>query len=161
MKPETAATAPENLVDLMNKLIDAPEPMPVSLMPQTVGWAVLAVALAIAAVLLVRALRQQHKANSYRRAALAALDGAGGDPRTLARLIRQTALAAFPRERVAGLYGDAWLTFLDETCEAGQFRNGPGRFVAEAPYIAEPRAPADGVAAVRHWIAHHRTEDAT
>jgi Ca-activated chloride channel family protein len=146
-------------------LIDIPLPAPVSLWPQTwesrVAIAVLLAALVAGCWWLVH----RRRANRYRRAALAELEGieSSADDTTpaaiavaLASLVRRTALAAFPREQIAPLAGPAWLAFLDRTGGNGDFAGGPGRSIETAAY--EP-APADTRAlfgAVRHWIkAHH------
>lgn len=150
-----------SLIDLLDQLHDLAEPPPVSMMPATWAWAVLAgmVALAVAAALV--AWRRHRRATAYRRAALAELDAlvpglAAGDPGALARLqelLRRTALAAFPRAEVATLTGDAWAGFLDRT--GGAFGSlAPA--IAAAPY--KPPAAYDGAAvtaAARAWIRGH------
>jgi hypothetical protein len=152
----------DSLVDLLDQLQDVLEPPPVSMVPATWGWAVLALLLLGAAALAAWAWLRHRRATAYRRAALAELHALApalerGDPDTLAaleRLLRRTALAAFPRAEVATLTGDAWLAFLDRT--GGGFA-GFGPALAAAPYAPAPPA-VDGRAvlrAARHWIAHH------
>ena len=45
MNGEDTAQRPTNLADLMAELIQPPEPAPISLVPQTLGWPVLLVLL--------------------------------------------------------------------------------------------------------------------
>lgn len=157
MSEETAP--PPNLVDLMDRLIEPREPAPVSLMPETAGWAVLGVAMLAALLWGVRRLALRRRANAYRRAALAALDRAGDDPAAIAAILRRTALAAWPRERVAGLAGAEWLRFLDATGGAGAFSEPPGDALARAPYAEH--APVPGLKAVAaRWVRRHRPEAA-
>jgi len=149
-------------------LIDIPLPQPVSLLPQT--WpSRVAIALLLAAAIAAvwRILHQRH-VNRYRREALAELgrieqsfdaDKAPAELVTrLAVLVRRTALAAFPRERIAPLAGPAWLSFLDSTYDGSEFSEGPGRLLASAPYqrivpdCGEVRSLA---AVVRRWIRGH------
>ena len=149
-------------------LIDIPLPQPLSLLPQT--WpSRIAIALLLAAAIAAvwRIVHQRH-VNRYRREALAELgrieqsvdaDQAPAELVTrLAVLVRRTALAAFPRERIAPLAGPAWLSFLDSTYDGSEFSEGPGRLLASAPYqrIAPDGGEVRSLAAVvRRWIGGH------
>ena len=149
-------------------LIDIPLPQPVSLLPQT--WpSRIAIALLLAAAIAAvwRIVHQRH-VNRYRREALAELgrieqavdaDKAPAELVTrLAVLVRRTALAAFPRKRIAPLAGPAWLAFLDSTYDGSEFAEGPGRLLASAPYqrIAPDGGEVRSLAAVvRRWIGEH------
>lgn len=144
-------------------LIDIPLPHPVSLWPQTwPTWVALALLLAAVLVATWQIMRHWH-ANRYRRRALAELNEITQvRPDQLATqlslLVRRTALAAFPREQVAPLSGNAWLAFLDRTSGGTDFSRGPGRWLASAPYArAEPDAKqrAALVEVTRRWIRMH------
>jgi len=146
-------------------LIDIPLPQPVSLWPQTwtsrIAIAVLLAALVVATWEILR----YRRTNRYRREALAELERTL-DARTppvemaaqLAVLVRRTALAVFPREKVASLSGPRWLAFLDGTYDRPEFSQGVGRLLVEAPYVP---APADDsqlrslAELVRRWIKVH------
>ena len=52
----------------------------------------------------------------------------------LSILLRRLALSRFPREQVAGLYGEDWLRFLNRSAATDQFTHGPGRALLTAPY---------------------------
>ncbi|QIE55554.1 DUF4381 domain-containing protein [Pikeienuella piscinae] len=147
--------APQSLLELLDKLVEAPEPTPVSWAPQTWGWAALAlILLALAAWAVWRAVAC-YRANAYRRAALAELDRAGDDPALIAEILRRTALKAYPRTDVASLTGERWLRFLDAHAKAGGFAGGAGGAIVEAPY--RPVSPTPGLAALaRRWIRTHR-----
>lgn len=147
-----------NLIDLLERLQPIPEPAPVSWLPQTAGWAVIGVLLAAAALWLAWRWRRHRRINAYRRAALAAIAGAKGDPAALAAILRRTALAAYPRVDVAGLYGDAWLAFLDQAYGGSGFSSGPGRGIAAAPYAPHTDAP-DLAALAAQWVRQHRAAD--
>lgn len=145
-----------NLVQLLDRLEPAPEPLPISLMPQTVGWIWLAIGLVFGMLFLLQEVLRHRRANAYRRAALAALSEAGDDPARIAQIIRRTALAAYPREDVAGLTGEHWLAFLDRTLPGDKFSDGPGRVIADAPYTKVPTTT--GLADLaRHWISSHKS----
>ncbi|MFC6688894.1 DUF4381 domain-containing protein [Jhaorihella thermophila] len=155
----TPATAPaESLTSLIAQLVPPAEPPPVSMMPQTAGWAVLGAAALAGLGFLAWRMWRTWRANAYRRAALRALGQAGGDPAAIAEILRRAALAAYPRRDVAGLIGEDWLAFLDETGPEAVFAHGPGRVLAIAPY----RPVEDGGPALRAiaetWIRRHRRE---
>ena len=152
----------DSLVDLIDQLEDIAEPQPVSMLPATWAWLALAVLLLALAALALRAWLRHRRATAYRRAALAELRVLSpaverhepGALASLERLIRRTALAAFPRPEVATLTGPAWIAFLDRT--GGRF--APFAAVLTAgPY--SPAPPAVDVTALlhaaRHWIAPH------
>ena len=147
---------PENLVDLLNQLVPPPEPDPISLFPVTAGWYIVGSLLLVAVAALIFSWLKRHKANAYRRSALAALPVAGRDSKLLAVIVRQTALAAFPRQDVASLYGEAWLEFLNNSCEGEQFRAGLGEQIARGPYDPSVEVSSDLIAAVQYLIANHK-----
>ena len=148
------------LLDLMHELV-VPEPVP--WLPQTPGWWVLSGwALAVAA-LLITAIARRRRRNRYRREALACLDAlaahsqldATESARRIAEVVKRTALVAYPRARVAGLYGKDWARFL---CES----SGNDRQVTEAAEslaAAAYRPDADGrllLRPARRWVRVHR-----
>lgn len=152
----------ESLVSLLDQIRDAAAPPPVPMTPATWAWAVLAGAVALAVAAGLRLWLRHRSRTAYRRAALAELDAlapglAAGDPRALApldRLIRRTALAAFPRAEVATLTGPAWIAFLDD---AGGAFAPFAEALAVGPYAPDPAA-FDGpglLAAARRWIVRH------
>ncbi|MEM1073742.1 MAG: DUF4381 domain-containing protein [Pseudomonadota bacterium] len=152
------APRPTNLVDLLDQLVLPTEPAPVSMIPQTSGWVVLAL-LVMAGVAYGlwhwHLLRQR---NAYRAVALNALETAGSDPAAIAQILRRCALAAYPRTRVAALTGEDWLTFLDRSVGGQDFRSGAGRALIAAPY--QPKAAANPVLLelARDWVRGHKHE---
>jgi hypothetical protein len=154
--------------EALKGLREIPLPPPVSFRPATVGWAAVGVLLlAVAAYAAWRAWRRW-QANAYRRAALreladieARLGGAGTRgpaAAALPALVKRTALACFPRERVAPTTEDEWLAFLDRTCPPGGFVAGPGKLLPRIAYAADLPADAelrDLTALVRRWIERH------
>ena len=157
---ETAETPPVTLVDLIDQLVPAPDPPAISMMPQTWGWAVLALLLVIALAYVAWRWRRRYVANAYRRDALAALQAAGPDPAAIAGILRRSALAAFPRVDVASLSGPDWLAFLDRTGGGTAFREGDGQVISQAPYAGHLTETPDLTRIAEHWIRSHRTEGA-
>ena len=144
-----------NLVELLDLLEPMPEPEPVSLWPQTEGWIWLVIVVTAAAAWLIRRGVKNHRANAYRRAAVRQLEETGNNPAAIAQIVRRTALAAYPRAEVAGLYGERWLDFLDAAYDGNEFRSGPGRMLATAPYAATEKV--DGLKKVAiAWVRGHR-----
>ncbi|MCE8517269.1 DUF4381 domain-containing protein [Ruegeria pomeroyi] len=156
---EQGQDPPVTLVDLIGQLVPPDPPPPVSMLPQTAGWAVLAVLAGVAVVYGLWRWWRHYHANRYRRAALAALARAGGDPVAIAEVLRRTALVAFPRHEVAGLSGTEWLVFLDRTGGGGTaFTQGPGQALASAPYRSGSTAPSGLADLAARWIRRHRRE---
>jgi hypothetical protein len=168
-----ATPAPAGTPAELATLHELPPPPAVSYAPQTAGWAVLAIVLAACALWGAWAGWRRHRKERYRRVALAELeriearlaqaDQRGAALTAIAPLLKRTALAVAPRERVASLTGDAWLAFLRET--HGRFGAQSGALLAVVSY-----APAERIAAIsreeaaahvdeaRDWIAHHHVE---
>ena len=146
-----------NLPQLFERMHTTVEPEPVSWMPQTVGWIVLAVWLLVCSSLVAWSLFRSWQRNRYRREALAALDSIApnGDGAAVAILLKRTALAAYPRRRVASLYGAAWAEFLCESSRHDPLVESSAAELASAAW--RPGATAESlIAPARRWIkAHH------
>lgn len=73
----------------------------------------------------------------------------------ISRLLRRIALLRYPRSQVAALSGTDWLRFLDRSGGAGRFERGPGRMLADGPYMRELGETVDRralIELVREWI---------
>ena len=143
-----------DLVGLLDLLEPVPEPPAVSMIPQTPGWIVVGVLLALLIWWGLRRYLHHRRANAYRRAALMELPETQDDPVRIAALLRRTALVAFPRASVAGLHGAGWLQFLEDSFSGSGFVDGPGQVIADAPYRGGQADPELTVLA-RDWIRHH------
>ena len=149
-----------SLVDLYDRLIQPEAPAPVSMWPQTAGWVWLGVFFLLLVLFSSWRFYEWRRATAYRRAALVALKEAGDDPVAIADVLRRTALAGFPRERVASLYGADWLAFLDQTAPSGGFSaSEAGAVLAAAPYRSQD-PHHDLPALAETWIRNHRGEGA-
>jgi len=139
--------------------------------------------IAVLTILLIWLLTKHLKkirANRYRGEALQRLallrlgvSEAGSNTEDMERLLRQipfliksTALAAFPRSLVAGLYGDDWLNFLDQTIGSDDFRQGAGRHLPllsfGSPALIK-QLDAHEIERIlkltEHWIQNHYAVD--
>ncbi|TNF91445.1 MAG: DUF4381 domain-containing protein [Gammaproteobacteria bacterium] len=149
-----------DLIELLQRLEPIAEPAPVSLWPQTAAWVWAGLVLLLILAWGLRRWLLTRRANAYRRAALAEIAASDRDPVKLAAILRRTALAAFPRTRVAGLHGEDWLEFLDRSYGGQGFCNGPGRALASIPY-SETEIPPDLEPLVVEWIKQHRADGET
>ncbi len=71
-------------------------------------------------------------------------------------ILRRTALVAFPRQQVAALTGDAWVSFLARSSGLDAFRHGEGQILAVGPYAPEPQFDADRLQALAlRWVRRH------
>ncbi len=144
-----------SLVDLLDRLILPPEPAPVPMTPETAGWWILGAVLLVGLGWVLRRGIADWQANAYRRAAVRELDTVGEDPAAIAAIMRRTALAAWPRDEVAGLTGEDWVTFLRDS---GDFPERMARTLAQAPYTPGIEADEGLSLAAEAWIRHHRRE---
>lgn len=150
-----------NLVELLDLLEPVPEPAPISMVPQTVGWLWLGLGLAVLLGWLAVVLLRRYRANAYRRAALAELREAGDDPARIAEVLRRAAIIAYSRDRVAALTGTDWLEFLDTSFSGTGFSSGPGVALSAAPYT-RTRTPVPGLNDLaRTWIRAHKPKEAS
>jgi hypothetical protein len=100
-------------------------PAPVSWLPHTWGWAAVVAVLTLLLSVWAALAMRRYRRNAYRRQALQELEAAGLAARdearrddallVLASLLKRTALAAWPRDRVASLSGLAFLKFLNDS----------------------------------------------
>lgn len=157
MNAQVPATPAPDLISLMERLAEPPEPPPISMLPQTQGWLWLGLVVGLLLAWLAWRLVGRWRANAYRREALAALNRSGDDPVVIAQVLRRTALAAWPRRDVAGLTGAAWLQFLDQTGGKGRFAQEGGSDLIRAPYAPNQNRPANGDlrSLAAYWIRHH------
>jgi Domain of unknown function (DUF4381) len=165
----TTAVDPTSL----ERLFDIVAPPPVPRWPPAPGWYLVGgLALVLGSWGAWRAW-SRWRAAVYRRAALAewrqlktkaTVSGhREAALQHLPDLAKRVALAAFPREVVASLSGEAWLRFLDRTGHTDAFTTGSGRLLSELAY--DPRLAArldmstieDLFRIIQGWIRHHST----
>lgn len=153
----SANTQGKSLVELLDMLAPAPEPMPISMVQQTWGWIALTVIFLIGVGGVIYLLVRSRRANAYRRRALSELKQAENDPARVASILRRAALAAFPRNDVAGLHGQDWLNFLRHSAEKFKFSDEVGRSLLQAPYRGSKENQQVAKLA-RDWITYHKVE---
>lgn len=145
-----------SLTQLLNLLEPVPEPAPVSMMPQTVGWLWVATAIALLICLMTWRLIRRWRARAYRRAALAALKLVGENPARIAVILRETALSGFPRSEVAGLIGADWLDFLNRTSKDSGFTGDLGHALTVAQFQPNQPEVLGLNEQAQSWVRSHR-----
>lgn len=146
-----------SLPELLDRMDPLVIPEPVSWLPATSGWWILACWLAGLFLVVAWHVMSRWRKNRYRREALAALDAGSGAPAAvdIARVLKRAALAAYPRERVASLSGSAWAAFLRETSGDDSVVAEAAEQLARAAYQPDVD-PAALVEPARRWIRCHR-----
>ena len=141
----------------LDKLHDFYQPPPPAWTPQTIGSYVVFGIFGIAVMWLTIHYFRRWLRNRYRREALREL--ALLPPEQFSTLLKRTALAVWPRERVASLSGQAWLGFLDETGGSDGFVQSPGNRIEEIA-LRQMTLARDDEQALRaitaEWIRRHR-----
>lgn len=99
----------------LRTLHDIAVPPPVSWLPQTWGWGLLAALLLLGFAILLYRWAKRYQRNAYRREALRVLETISSKAQAadVAELLKRTALSAWPRTDVAALSGGQWVAFLE------------------------------------------------
>lgn len=169
-----SAAAPSqapNMAPSLEQLRPLHPPPEVGLWPPAPGWWLLALLLLGLLCYGFWRLRRHRCRNRYRSQALIELTALyhhyqqhGDQGRYLQQageLLRRAALAAYPRERVAGLQGEAWTRFLAETGGLPAFTEGCGAVLAKGPYQPAPAVEVEALQPLlAAWLERHRTSGA-
>ena len=143
----------------LDKLHDFYQPPAPPWTPQTVGWYVVFAIIGLLLMWCVVHLIHRWNANRYRREALRELTLAPADG--ISALLKRAALSAWPREKVAPLSGDAWLSFLSTTSSDDSFQRSPGNRLEEIALRPAALSSEDeeGLRKIaEHWIRRHRVQ---
>lgn len=152
-----------NPQDPLAELRDIHLPQAISWWPPAIGWwilAILCIAL-IAGALYWRISR--HRALAYKREALFEFETIQArylshrdDAQLLseiAALLKRTCITKYGREQSAGLAGDNWLHFLDQTGETQEFSDGSGRALVSQRFVTDPQIDAQELLTItRQWL---------
>lgn len=147
----------------LGEFVEVTPPPPISALPQTVGWACVAMALLLGlAYYGWKKIRHWYR-NRYRREALQVLQGLASSNQAnaieLNNLLKRVALAGHPRQQVASLAGTQWARFLNEQCAEEIFSAQQLETLTSRSYqqvSIDPVQLAHLSAAVKQWITTHR-----
>lgn len=134
--------------------------------PVAPGWYVVA---ALILLLLIWALlrwRRSYSRNQYRRDAIARLAKLSTTNEDLAHIpviLKKTALSAFPRSDVAGLRGQPWIDWLNESGRKDRFTDDDARLFDQLLYTSGEHSIADDVASSliqrsKAWARSHHAD---
>lgn len=131
----------------LSNLRDIVLPDPVGLWPPGPGGLILLALLLFCLGIAGYCWYRRWKADRYRRAGLFLLAEVTTE-RDVSVVLKRVALAAYPREQVASLYGREWLDFLNRTCPGTHF---------EETFLNNPNGPAvlKSLETAKSWIKHH------
>lgn len=135
-------SAHSSLTDLRDIVL----PEPIAFWPLGQGAYLLLLALLISVGLLVYLYMERYRANRYRRIGLNLLATAQS-VYDVSVVLKRVALAAFPRERVASLYGASWVEFLTQTC--------PDCNLESLDIDGENMADKELISAASFWVRNH------
>ena len=143
------------------------EPTPVEFTMDTIGWKMLFFVLLISVLYGIYKCYLHYKSNQYRRDAIVKIAAIESDselsiPEFITQImfqIKQTALFAFGRKKVASLEGNQWLQFLEENAKGASFSKYQNA-ISEAIYKDEVSEESnfnkeEFVKTSINWIRNH------
>jgi hypothetical protein len=146
-------------------LKELPYPDPVAFTPETVGWLVLGIGLALLLAWSLWRCYRRRQANAYRREAMIRLAGLeSSQAAELPFVLRKVALVtagrggANGRAAVASLRGDAWIRWLNETAGTRLFDEADAHTLDRMAYSEAPPEATEFErlkSASRHWVRVH------
>ena len=149
--------------DPLAQLRDIHLPEAVGPWPPAPGWWLLTALVLLAVGWALWRLYRHRRSQRYRRQALARLAALPINttdyPQQLNRLLKQAALATYPRREVAALSGEPWLQFLDRSGKTNAFTKGEGRVLACAPYTSYNNSnydPQNLLHVCQTWLQQHQ-----
>ena len=144
-------------IDLLQDLRDVIPPPEPGFWPPAIGWWLVTILILILIAAIIYSIKLAIVRYS-RHSIVQQIDEIAGlqPPQAIAELsilMRRVAITRFPRSAVAGLTGQAWLEFLDQSGNTDQFTQGVGRMLTIAPYSANKQFDLDSLREIcREWV---------
>lgn len=135
-----------NLQELLKDLRDIHEPEAIAFWPPAIGWWLLPIII-ITLVIAFYWWWKHAKTPDYKKLALQELKNVVTDfniqknkqkaAGEIALLIRKVMVAKFGNQKIAGMIGDEWLSYLDEISKTNSFTSGAGKIIVSVPYVKQ------------------------
>jgi hypothetical protein len=126
-------------------LKDIHEPIAVGDWPPAMGWWILAITIPLLIMLAIWIYKRLSRKTALKTAKKLLVELKQDTTRDnsamlgeLSVLFRRVALSVAPREKVAGLTGSQWLTYLDSSVKNKPFSEGIGQLLVNGPYRKTP-----------------------
>lgn len=122
-------------------LKDIHTPEIISWWPPAIGWwllVLLIILLVVGSIWLYKRLTRKTAIKTAKSLLLSIKQNIDTDNRQklieLSKLLRRVAISNLPRTKVAGLTGQDWLLFLDNSVKGTPFSDGVGQLLSDVPY---------------------------
>lgn len=156
--------------DLLAELRDIHLPPPIETWPPALGWWLLALLILAGICFGLKYLYSRWQKNAYRREAKQQLhqlyEANQSDQQSFLlgfnALLKRVALTTFPREDVAHLTGEGWVSFLDQTGNTHEFTMGPGQVLIDGQYAPISAVDTQQLFELgQQWITRHEVLETT
>jgi hypothetical protein len=143
--------------DPLQQLKDIHLPNPVSIFPLAMVWYVAMLLFAILTIaLLIWTIHKYRKGRQIKSIYQLLNDIEQNMPDDMLTqtsiLIKRVAVMKFPLQKPHTLFGEEWLTFLDNTGKTNQFTQGYGRHLLDIYQMNKIEEPKQFFAVMRQWI---------
>lgn len=153
-----------SLQDQLLSLEDIITPQGVSLWPLAIAWWLLIVASIVVVVGLIIFYRRYKKKWGYRQEALGLLKAYRSNPENsniaiqYLECLKRTAITAYPNQDIDSLYGETWLSFLNQQTPKPLFNQEIEKFICNAQYKKKFTIENEHLyKAIEGWIKYHST----
>jgi len=155
--------APPAQTDPLANLRDIHIPGTLDPWPPAIGWWLLAILSVLLTAYCVLKLYQWWRSNQYRREGVRSLNDLLNDYdsdkaylQAYSDLLKRVALSKYPREMVANLTGEAWVSFLDKSANTKEFSMGAGQVLIQGNYETNPDINVEQLHQIGlQWIKKH------
>lgn len=155
-----------NQTDPLSELKPIHLPDAIGWWPPAIGWWIVTLGIMLIVTVALWWLYKRHKSLAYKREAMlefhtiqGAFQSHGDKSRLLAdlsTLLKRACISRYGREQTAGLAGEAWLKFLDQSGSTNEFSQGCGRALLAQRYVKDPSfTPQELIELVKKWLEKH------